>query len=99
MRTKNSPIKKTQPVPDMTKKTNKQNMKSLFGESLTWGTGMGIGSEIGHSMFKTTTTVQKSHDDICQDIKKLYDTCLTNNSFDNTKCEFIQMEMEKFCKS
>ena len=98
MRTKNSPMK----TPYDKNQRNKPDMKSVFGESLTWGTGMGIGSELGHSLFKTTTTtttVQKSHDDSCKDIKKIYETCLTNNSFDNTKCEFIQMEIEKFCKS
>lgn len=95
-----SSIKKTPPPPY--NKQKKPSIVSTLGESMMWGTGMGLGSEAGHSIFRgifggNNQVQQPIVNNSCEDIKKLYEKCLVSNSFDNSKCEFLKNDIEKIC--
>ena len=102
-RKNNSSIKKTPPPPyNIQKKQKKPSIISTLGESMMWGTGMGLGSEAGHSIFRgifggNNQAQQPIVNNTCEDIKKLYEKCLISNSFDNSRCEFLKNDIEKFC--
>lgn len=81
---------------------------SSLGQSMVWGAGMGLGSEAGHSIFRgvfgnnnqqnqpMNQTVNQSFNK-CEEIHKLYEKCLTANSFENDKCLFLKEDLQKFC--
>lgn len=103
-RKRNSTINKRPPPPSNQQK--KPGMLSTLAESMVWGTGIGIGSEAGHSIFRGVfgNNNQKENDNIkntnseCEDITKLYHKCLMVNSFNQSQCEFLKPDIIKICK-
>ena len=100
---RNSSINKRPPPPSNQQK--KPGMLSTLADSMVWGTGIGIGSEAGHSIFRgvfgNNNKQQNNNENInsaCQDITKLYEKCLLSNSFDEDKCEFLKHDFNRICK-
>ena len=69
------------------------------------GTGIGLGSEAGHSIFRGVFGNQNSNNVeikqqnfTCQEITKLYHNCLMTNSFEQDKCNFLKEDINKLCK-
>lgn len=98
---RNSPINKRPPPPSNQQK--KGGILSTLGESMIWGTGIGLGSEAGHSIFRgifgnSNNTEIKQQNSTCEEITKLYNKCLTANSFEQDKCIFLKEDISKFCK-
>ena len=100
MKGKNNRItRKNPPLPANTNK--KPSVLSTLGESMIWGTGMGFGSEAGHSVFRGifggNNNNQVHKNDTCLEITKLYEKCLVSNSFEQHKCDFLKEDINKFC--
>lgn len=100
---RNSSINKRPPPPSNQPK--KGGMLSTLGESMVWGTGIGLGSEAGHSIFRGVFGNQNSNNveikqqnSACEEISKLYHKCLMTNSFEQDKCNFLKEDIDKFCK-
>ena len=101
---RNSSINKRPPPPSNQHK--KPGMLSTLADSMVWGTGIGIGSEAGHSIFRgvfgnNNNQKQNNNENInsaCQDITKLYEKCLLSNSFDEDRCEFLKHDFNRICK-
>ena len=100
---RNSSINKRPPPPSNQQK--KPGMLSTLADSMVWGTGIGIGSEAGHSIFRGVfgNNNQKDYhtqniNSACEDMTKLYEKCLLSNSFDQDKCEFLKHDLNRICK-
>jgi len=104
---RNSSIVRTPPPPSNQQK--KPGMLSTLGESMIWGTGIGFGSEAGHSIFRGifgNNTNQHPNNQqykvqtrsACEEMTILYEKCLLSNSFEQDKCNFLKEDMSKFCK-
>ena len=106
-RKNNNSMKKKNPPPPLGMYQNKKNVLSTLGESMMWGTGLGFGSEAGHSIFRkmfernqNTNLPNPEHipNSSCTDIRKLYEKCLMSNSFEQHKCDFLKEDINKFCR-
>ena len=100
---RNSSINKRPPPPSNQQK--KPGMLSTLADSMVWGTGIGIGSEAGHSIFRGVfgNNNQKDYhtqnvNSACEDMTKLYEKCLIRYSFDKDECEFLKHDLDKICK-
>ena len=98
---KNKPIVKNIPPPLQHKK--KPGILSSLGESMIMGTGLGLGSEAGHSIFRKVfgenneVIEPKSNELNCIDIFKMYEKCVTTYDMNSDFCRKLQLQMEKNC--
>ena len=95
------------PPPPARQQERSPGLLSSLGQSMVWGAGMGLGSEAGHSVFRGVFGSNKENQSLdqpinkffnkCEEIHKLYEKCLTANSFENDKCLFLKEDLQKFC--
>lgn len=97
-------------IPPIIPQQKKPSLLSSLTESLTMGAGMGIGNEVGKKVFnnifgeKKENNNQNNQNNLniniykCEDYKKLYDSCLIYNNYDEVKCDFVKEDITKYCK-
>ena len=90
-------IKKNPPPPQ----TRKSGILSTMGESMLLGTGLGIGSEAGHSIFNrifnNNEKVGNNSEKKCEEILKLYEKCIISGDFNDGICKNIKNDFDKYC--